>query len=250
MSTATGRLVRTELKLMIREPMTLVFVFAFPVLTMLIIGGSFGTRPTVGFNWVNPAHWYVASYLTVVIAATGLIMVPVHLASYRERGVLRRFAGAGFPRWSFALAQIVTGLVAVGVGSTLLLVAAAPVYGLPPLHHLVRVVGGVVLGAVAFVSIGVVLGTVLPTARAAQAVGLMLFFPSFLLGAGGPPPQVMGSALRAIAGYLPLTRVTDAVRNPWLGTGSATGSLVVVGLLAVVATVVAVRGSALTPRRG
>ena len=102
MNTATGRLVRTELKLMLREPLTLIFVFVFPVVTMLIIGGSFGTRPSGAFDGVNPSHWYVASYLTVVIAATGLIMVPVHLASYRERGVLRRFSAAGFSRWSFA----------------------------------------------------------------------------------------------------------------------------------------------------
>ena len=129
--TAVGRLVRIELKLMLREPLTLIFVFVFPVVTMLIIGGSFGTTPTVAFDWVNPSQWYVASYLTVVIAATGLIMVPVHLASYRERGVLRRFAAAGFPRWSFALAELVTGLVAIMAGSVVLLAVAAPVYGLP-----------------------------------------------------------------------------------------------------------------------
>jgi hypothetical protein len=46
MNTTVGRLVRTELKLMVREPLTLVFVFAFPVVTMLIIGGSFGTTPS------------------------------------------------------------------------------------------------------------------------------------------------------------------------------------------------------------
>lgn len=245
MSTAVGRLVRTELTLMTREPLTVIFVFVFPVVTMLIIGGSFGTTPTVAFDWVNPSHWYVASYLTVVIAATGLIMVPVHLASYRERGVLRRFAAAGFPRWSFALAQLVTGLVAIGAGSAILLVVAAPVYGLPPMHQMARVVAAFALGAVAFVGIGVLLGAVLPSARAAQAVGLMLFFPSFLLGAGGPPPHVMGSALRGIAGYLPLTRVTDAVRDPWLGTGTATGSLIVVAVLAVAAATLAVRRSAL-----
>ena len=101
---------------MLRDPLVLTFVFVFPVLTMLIIGGSFGTKPDPGFDGPNPAHWYVASYLTVVIAATGLIMLPVHLASYRERGVLRRFAAAGFPRWSFALAQLVVGLVAVAAG--------------------------------------------------------------------------------------------------------------------------------------
>ncbi len=31
---------------MLRDPLTLTFVFAFPVVTMLIIGGSFGTTPS------------------------------------------------------------------------------------------------------------------------------------------------------------------------------------------------------------
>jgi ABC-2 type transport system permease protein len=180
-----------------------------------------------------------------VIAATGLIMIPVHLASYRERGVLRRFAVAGLPRWSFAVAEALVGLVAIAVGSALLLAVAAPVYGLPSAHHLGEVAAGFALGSVGFVALGVLLGTLLPSARSAQAVGLLLFFPSFLLGAGGPPPRVMGSALRTISGYLPLTRVTDAVRDAWLGTGSATASLAVVAILAVIATVVAARRSAL-----
>src|SRR5262249_33109429 len=154
---------------------------------------------------------------------------------YRERGVLRRFTAAAFPRWSFAIAQLVVGLVTIAVACGLLLAVAAPVYGLPPLHHAWRVVAALVLGAVAFVSIGALLGSVLPSARSAQAVGLLLFFPSFLLGAGGPPPGVMGSVVRAIAGPLPLTQLTDAVRDPWLGIGPATGSLIVVAAIAVAA---------------
>src|ERR1700744_3805336 len=112
---ATRRLVRTEMKLMVRDPLVLTFVFAFPIVTMLIIGGAFGTRPNQGFDDTNPSHWYVASYLTVTIAAGGLVMLPVHLASYRERGVLRRFTAAGFPRWSFAIAQLIVGLVTTAV---------------------------------------------------------------------------------------------------------------------------------------
>jgi ABC-2 type transport system permease protein len=245
MTSAATRLVRTELTLIRRDPLTLTFVLAFPVLVMLIIGGSFGTKPDKGFDYVNPAHWYVASYLTVVIGAMGLVMLPVHLASYRERGVLRRFAVAGFPRWSFALAQLACGFVAVAVSSALLLAVAAPVYGIPVPHDWARVVPAVLLGTLAFTSIGVLLGTLLPTARAAQAIGLLLFFPSFLLGAGGPPPHVMGAALRGIAGWLPLTWVTNAIRGPWLGLGEATGSFILVVLLAVVATALAMRRSAL-----
>ncbi|HEY3868318.1 MAG TPA: ABC transporter permease [Actinocrinis sp.] len=242
---ATRRLVRTELSLIRRDPLTLTFVFVFPVITMLIIGGSFGTKPNPGFDGTDPSHWYVASYLTVVIAATGLITMPVHLASYRERGVLRRFAAAGFPHWSFALAELVVGLSAIAVASAVLLAVAAPVYGIPHLQQPGRVLAAYALGSVAFIGIGVLLGSVLPSARAAQATGLILFFPSFLIGAGGPPPNVMGSAIRAVAGYLPLTRVTDAVRDPWLGIGSATTSLIVVAVLAVAASVAAMRRSAL-----
>jgi ABC-2 type transport system permease protein len=233
------------MKLLAREPLAAVFVFVFPAVTMLIIGGAFGTKPDPAYDWTNPSHWYVASYLTVVIAATGLIMVPVHLASYRERGVLRRFAAAGFPRWSFAIAELVTGLFATAVGSAVLLVVAAATYGVPELHHPARVVAGLLLGSLAFMGIGVLLGTLLPSARSAQAIGFVLFFPSFLLGAGGPPPNAMGATLRNVASYLPLTRVTDAVREPWLGVGTATGSLVVIAVLAMAATVVAARRSAL-----
>src|SRR5690242_6958155 len=245
MNTTVGRLVRAELKLMTRDPLVLTFVFAFPIVTMLIIGGAFGTKPDPAFAGTNPSHWYVASYLTVVIAAMGLVMLPVHLAAYRERGVLRRFAVAGFPRWSFPLAQLATGFVAVIASSALLLAVAAPVYGIPAPHDALRVLSAVLAGTLAFTSIGVLLGTVLPSARAAQAVGLLLFFPSFLIGAGGPPPHVMGSVLRQVAGPLPLTLLTNAVRAPWLGLGTATGSLIGVAVLAVAATALAARCTAL-----
>jgi ABC-2 type transport system permease protein len=242
---AVLRLLRAELRLTVRDPLVLTFVLVFPIVTMLIIGGAFGTEPDAAFAGANPSHWYVASYFTVVIAATGLVMLPVHLASYRELGVLRRFAAAGFPRWSFVIAEMVLGLLTIAVAGVLLLVVAAPVYGVPAVHDLPRAAMGLVLGSVAFVSLGVLLGTLLPSARSAQAAGLMLFFPSFLLGAGGPPPRVMGSVVKDIADYLPLTWVTTSIRQPWLGIGTPTGSLVQVAALAVVATVVAIRRGAL-----
>jgi ABC-2 type transport system permease protein len=241
---ATRRLLTAELRLLVRDPLTLTFVLVFPIVTMLIIGGSFGTEPDEVFP-VNPAHWYVASYFTVVIGATGLIMLPVHIASYRERGVLRRFAAAGFPRWSFAFAQLAMGLTAILVSGAALLAVAAPVYGVPAIDDPLRVAAGVVVGSVAFVSIGVLLGTVLPSARSAQAVGLLLFFPSFLLGVGGPPPVVMSPTLGEIAGKLPLALANQAIREPWLGLGTATGALVTVTVIAIVATALAARRAAL-----
>jgi len=240
----TRRLLTSELRLFARDPLTLTFVFVFPILTMLIIGGSFGTESRHGFP-VNPSHWYVASYFTVVIGATGLIMLPVHIASYRERGVLRRFAAAGFPRWCFAAAQLAIGLLAIGVAGSLLLAVAAPVYGIPTVADPLRVAAGVGVGATAFVAIGVLLGTLLPSARSAQAIGLLLFFPSFLLGVGGPPPTVMSEPMRKLTEVLPLALANRAIREPWLDLGDATGALLGTAVIAMVATALAARRSAL-----
>ena len=54
MNTAVGRLVRTELKLMVREPLALTFVFVFPVVTMLIIGGAFRDAADFGVRLGQP----------------------------------------------------------------------------------------------------------------------------------------------------------------------------------------------------
>ena len=244
MATDTRRLIASELRLFGRDPLTLTFVLVFPIVSMLIIGGSFGTTPDKTFP-VNPSHWYVASYFTVVIGATGLIMLPVHIATYRERGVLRRLTASGFPRWSFALAELVVGLTAVAVSGAALLAVAAPVYGIPSVASVPRVAAGIAVGAVAFVGIGVLLGTLLPSARSAQAVGLLLFFPSFLLGVGGPPPAVMSPALRGLADKLPLALANNAIREPWLGIGTGTAALVATMVVAVAALALAARRTSL-----
>ena len=160
-------------------------------------------------------------------------MVPVHLASYRERGVLRRFAAAGFPRWSFAIAELVVGLITTWWPARCCWRWPRRFTGCPPCTPRGVSCSRSPSARCAFVGLGVLLGSVLPSARSAQAVGLVLFFPSFLLGAGGPPPHVMGSAVRTVAGPLPLTLLTNAVREPWLGLGTATSSLLAVAALTV-----------------
>jgi ABC-2 type transport system permease protein len=231
----TLRLLRSELRLLLREPLVLAFVFAFPVITVLILGGVFDDDDP-SFEGVLPSDYYIAAYFAVVIAAVGLIMLPVHIASYREAGVLRRFDAAGFPRWAFPVSQLVIGGVFVAIGAVLLLATAALAYGLPEVENPARTIAGIVSGSLAFISIGVLLGTVLPNARAAQGVGLLLFLPMFLLAGGGPPPDAMSSVMNDISTALPLTHVVRAIQEPWLGLGTGTDHLIVVIAIFVVAT--------------
>jgi ABC-2 type transport system permease protein len=232
--TTVRKLVVTELRLLAREPLVVAFVFAFPIITVLVLGGVFGTDDP-DFQGIEPAKWYIAGYVAVVIAAIGLVMLPVHLASYRERGVLRRFAAAGFPRWSFATAELLVGLIVTAVATTALLATAGLAYGLPSVQHPIQTVAGALVGAVAFVSLGLLLGSIAPTARAAQGIGLLAFFPFFLLGGGGPPPRAMTAPMRHISDLIPLTPVTGSIQQPWLGLGTGSANLAIAAAIALVA---------------
>ena len=239
---SVARLIWTELKLVLREPVVLTFVFAFPVITVLVLGGVFGENDPA-FEGVKPSDYYAAGYIGVVIAAIGLIMLPVHLAGYRERGVLRRFRVSSFRGWALPFAHLVVGIVMTTVGVGALLVAAWLSYGLPAVDDLPQMVVGVVLGTVAFAAIGVALGSLAPNARSAQGLGMLVFFPSFLLGGGGPPPDAMGGVMADIANWIPLTHVIRAIQEPWLAIGSPADHQLIVGciLAAAVACIVATR---------
>ncbi|MGH9265287.1 MAG: ABC transporter permease, partial [Acidimicrobiales bacterium] len=91
----TLRLTRAELRLLLREPMVAVGLIGFPLATVLVLAGVFGQGPDPDFGGVAPDDHYLAGYVGVVLAALGLITIPVHLATHRERGVLRRFRSSG-----------------------------------------------------------------------------------------------------------------------------------------------------------
>ncbi len=229
------RLAATEMKLFVREPMVLTFVFAFPVLTVLVLGGVFD-EDDPNFEGALPSDYYVAAYIGVVIAAIGLVMLPVHLASYRESGVLRRFDVSRHPRWALPAACLAVATVVTAVAVALLLVTGQLVYGLPEVDDVIGVAAGTLLGAFTFISIGIALGLAMPSARSAQGLGMLLFFPFFLLGGAGPPPDAMGDPMSSIAEVVPLTHVVRSIQEPWLDLGRPTGHLTVLAVLAVVAT--------------
>src|SRR5262249_40538331 len=145
----TRRLLTSELRLLLREPLVLAFVFAFPVITVLVLGGVFDEHDS-GFEGALPSDFYIAAYFGVVIPAVGLIRLPVLIASYREAGVLRRFDAAGFPRWAFPACQVVMGFVFVAIGAVILLATAALAYGLPAVHDVGKTVAGIVAGSLMF----------------------------------------------------------------------------------------------------
>lgn len=235
--TALRKLTWIELKLFARDPLSVVFTLALPVFFLVVLNGVFGNEPEVDpaedvWRGVGPADYYVPAYLGLVMAAVGVLTMPVRLASYRERGVLRRFRASSMPLWAVLGSQVIVAVLTAVVGAVSITVASTVIYGTELPHDVGRLVGAFVLGALSFAALGVLLGSILPTSRSAQGAGIMLFFVMFLLSGAGPPRDVLTGAMKVVGAVLPLTHVIAVLQDPWLGFGwNMAASLIVAGIL-------------------
>jgi len=234
-----------EVKLLLREPITLVFTFAFPLLVLVVLGQVFGNVPDPEqpevFRGVGPMDYYLPGYIGLTIAATGLIALPVHLASYRERGVLKRFRASGISAGLVVAAQATVAALASVVGAVVLTILGFLAYDVHTPASPAGVLMGFVASLLCFGAIGVLLGAVLPSARAAQGVGLMLFFAMMFLSGTDGPREILGDVMRGIGEAFPLTHSFIVMQDPWIGFGTNLGRLAIVLGIAVAAGLAAVR---------
>jgi ABC-2 type transport system permease protein len=224
-----------EFKLFAREPLTVVFVLVLPVVILYVLNGVFGSQPDPGvWEGHSPVDFYTAAYVALVVATIGVLSLPVHLAGYRERGVLRRFRASALRPWTLVGAHVLVAFVTGVMGSVLLTAVSALGYDATLPRDWLGVVGAFLLVSLAFAALGALLGLLLPTARAAQGAGVLLFFVFLMLGGAGPPREVLPSAMMRVSDLTPLTYAARLLRAPWLGgSWDVTAAAVMTGLLVI-----------------
>ena len=237
----TAYLAWTEVKLLAREPIVLVVSLMFPILLMVLLLASFSGDNDPVFVGLDGTDFYVTSYLGAAIAAMGFMGTPTHVAGYRDSGVLRRFQAAGVPSRSLIVSQVAVLAILAVVGAAAMIGLAYSGFDLATPESVAGVAAGFAVGVVAFAAVGVLLGSLMPTARAAQGLGLVLFFGTFFLVGGGPPPGVLPDTLNDIAGWTPTGLLVDAIRTPWTDGGMDITAMVALAVMAAAGFALAAR---------
>lgn len=229
------RLTWIEMKLFAREPLTVVFVLVLPLIVLYILNGVFGNEADPGFyEGLGAIDYYLPSYIALTVATVGVLSLPVHLAGYREQGVLRRFRASALPPSTILGAHVIIAFIVGALGAMLLTLLSTVAYDGPMPADFLGALAAFVLVTLAFAALGALLGVTMPTARAAQGLGVLLFFVFLMLGGAGPPPEVLPDAMRTLSDVVPLTYAARVIRGPWLGLGWDGGAVtVLVGLLVV-----------------
>lgn len=238
-----SKLTTTEFKLMLREPSALFFTVALPVLLVVIFGLIPGMRePDKAFGGLSAMQsFFPPMAVTVALAIMAFSLLPTVLATYREKGVLRRLSTTPAHPAKLLTAQVaVNGALAVVVIG---LVAAVGrlAFDVPLPKRPLGFLASVLLGVLCLFAIGVVVAALAPTARAASIVGSILFFPSMFLAGVYVPREQMPHALQQVSMYTPLGATLQTLRDSWSGSTPRPAHLAIMAAYAVVAGLVAAR---------
>lgn len=236
-------LTKAELRLFRREPFSIVFVLAFPLMMMLLLSAVFGNdqedataveNGMLVWKGVTPDVYYTSASVAAVVGALGFITLPTRLTAYREQGILRRFRASSVSSGAIIASQLTLAAIMFVGGTVLMTVIARVTSGAELPADGLGVAVALVLGTTAFGASGVLLAAVLKTSRSAQGIGLLLFLSSWLISGTAPPPAVLPSGLRDVGGATPMGQLVDAIQAPWFGQGWDTNSLLVLAGITVV----------------
>ncbi|MHB8087464.1 MAG: ABC transporter permease [Anaerolineaceae bacterium] len=206
-----------ETKLFFREPIGAFFTLVFPLMMLFLFGSIYGNTPSVHFNGLGTIDISIPAYTAMIIATSGLMSITITMSAYRENGVLRRFKTTPVSPLTILVAQVIVVFAMTLLGMLLLVIAGKLVYHVKFEGNWLSVLGGFTLGSLSFFSLGFILAGLMPSARTAQIVGMVLLYPMLFLSGAGFPRELLPAAIVKVSAFLPLTYVVNLLRGLWVG---------------------------------
>lgn len=234
--------IRFEWRRALRFFPTVFFSLVFPVMLLAIFGSIFGNDPVDFFDGLGTVDITVPAYMALVIAVTGLTSLPMTMAEYRDKGVLRRLLVTPASPLTLLLAQFVVNVVLTIVGLVLLVLVGAIFFDLQMAANWGVFVPVFLLVLVATFSIGLLIASWAPNERTATTVAMLVYFPLIFLSGAALPVELMPDVLQIAVKVLPLTWGVDLLQGAWIETAAPnwtlgifilTGTTVVCSLLSI-----------------
>jgi len=207
-----------EFKLFLREPEAFFFTLIFPILILVVFGSIYGNKPTIFFGGRGTIDISVPAFMAIIIGMSGLMNIPMAVATEREKGILKRLRATPIHPATILLGWILVYFLVTSIGAILLVVAAKIIYNLHFDGNFFHILFAFSLSTFSFLSLGFVIASVAPTARTANITGNIIFFPMLFLSGATFPTQIMPETVRRISNLFPLTYVVKLLQGFWFGT--------------------------------
>ena len=210
-----------ETKIFLREPLGAIGTIVIPVLAFVLLG-----RMTARVRVPASASASLSGLLApggvptlvslLIIISTMLSLVTI-ISIYREGGILKRLRATPLRPWTILTAHVLVKLLFTAVTMAAMVGAGRRYFAIGPEVPLVSFTVALLVSTLSMMSMGFIVASLVPTARFAQPIGAIIFYP--MLGFCGlfVPIASFPPAMRAVAWVLPLSRSTALMQGIWTG---------------------------------
>jgi ABC-2 type transport system permease protein len=170
-ASTTGNRFVVELKEFMRSREQMIFIFAFPIIFLVLFGTIFGSQE-LGDTGVTFAQYFMAGMIATGILNTGFQSLGISLAIDRQDDVLKRIHATPLPASSFFAAKIAQVILVSIIQIALLIVLGVAVYDvqLPSAEQWVTFTWVFLLGTAASTALGIAISSILRNGKAASAI--------------------------------------------------------------------------------
>lgn len=210
------KLYMIEQKLALRSGDMLIFGVAMPVGIMILINMIAGQQQAgKGFTYLESSF---ASLIAVGICAAAFMGIPLTIADYRDKKILKHFFTTPCsPMWILGCDMLCAGVTA------LLSAISVAFVSVVFLEYVMRgnvlaFIGSWLLTLVSMFSIGLLMASLCRTIKSVNAVTSLVYFPMLFLSGATIPYELFPIGLQKVANVLPLTQGIKLMKAVSMGT--------------------------------
>jgi ABC-2 type transport system permease protein len=229
----------TDAKLLLRDYATWGAAVVLPTVILVILGLVFGNTPNEFFGGRGFLDVFTPSLVVLTVATLSVNTMTTRLANYREHGVLRRLSTAPVRPVTLLVAELVVNLVATIIAVASLVAVASLLFGVPWPQNLPGFIVVIGLGTSALFALALLFAAVVPTAAAATALGLAVFFAVMFLGGVYLPRFMLPDVINQIGAFTPPG--VEGLQDAWLGSPIDVAPLLIMAVITIAAGGVAAR---------
>lgn len=166
------------------------------------------------------------------------------LVEWREKKILKRFGATPVKRSTMILSQIVYRLILAILQAFIILFISYFIFDVNILGNMLELLGIILLGTLAFISIGYFAVSRVGTTEGALPIIQLIQFPMLFLSGIFFPVEIMPEFMRPIVDTLPLTYLGDSLRQVMVNAAplhSLSIDVIVLGAWLVVCTGLTIR---------
>ena len=210
---------KVEGKLSLRCPDGIIFGIGMPVGVLLLIAVVAGSQSAGGadYSFLQSAF---ASLLTVGICATAFMGLPLTIADYRDKKILKHFFATPIRPFMILSVQVVIGMLTSFFSAALVSLLAIFGFGYRMEGNPILFIGAFLLVMLSMYSIGMILASLCKTVKIANVVTTFVYFPMLFLSGATIPFELFPDTVQKVCNVLPLTHGIKLLKAVFLNMWS------------------------------